>query len=34
MLKSKEFWIGVLAGYLLLVFLPSLNFRSRMGGSS
>ena len=30
MLKSKDFWIGILVGYLLVVFVPALNFRTRM----
>ena len=35
LLKQKDFWVGVLVGYLLLVFVPQLNFRSHMnkGGS-
>lgn len=32
MLKNKDFWMGVLVGYLLLTFVPSLNFRTKMGG--
>lgn len=31
MLKEKDFWVGVLVGYLLLVFVPSLNFRTHLG---
>lgn len=30
-LKDSRFWMGVLAGYLLVVFVPQLNFRSRLG---
>ncbi len=30
-LKDGRFWAGVLVGYLLLVFVPALNFRARMG---
>jgi hypothetical protein len=30
MIKDKTFWVGVLVGYLLLVFVPQLNFRSHM----
>jgi hypothetical protein len=26
-LKDTRFWIGVLAGYLLVVFVPQLNFK-------
>jgi hypothetical protein len=32
MLKNKNFWVGVLVGYLLVVFVPQVNFRARMGG--
>jgi hypothetical protein len=28
--KSKHFWGGVVAGYLLLVFVPSLNIRTML----
>jgi hypothetical protein len=27
-LKDARFWIGVLAGYLLVVFVPQVNFKS------
>jgi hypothetical protein len=27
-LKDGRFWVGVLAGYFLVVFLPSLSFKS------
>lgn len=30
-LKDHRFWVGLLAGYLLVVFVPKLNFRSKMG---
>lgn len=29
MLKNKDFWIGVMAGYLIVVFVPALNFRAK-----
>lgn len=32
MLKDKTFWLGVLIGYLIVVFVPAVNFRSRLGG--
>jgi len=32
MLKDHRFWVGVVAGYLLVVFVPKVNFRARMGG--
>ena len=28
MLRSKQFWAGVLVGYLLLVVFPQLNIRN------
>lgn len=28
--KDHRFWVGVLVGYLLIVFVPKLNFRSKM----
>jgi hypothetical protein len=28
MLRDSRFWIGVLAGYLLVVFVPQVNFRN------
>jgi hypothetical protein len=31
MLKNKDFWMGVLVGYLVVVFVPAVNFRSKMG---
>lgn len=31
MLKKKDFWVGVLIGYLLVVLVPAVNFRTRMG---
>ncbi len=31
-LKDARFWGGVLVGALLLMFVPALNVRSRMGG--
>lgn len=31
MLKNKDFWIGLLIGYLVVVFVPALNFRTKMG---
>jgi hypothetical protein len=34
MLKDKRFWCGVLVGYLLVCFVPQLNFRSHMTGGS
>ena len=34
MLKDKKFWIGVLVGYLVVVFVPQVNFRSHMTGGS
>jgi len=30
--KDTRFWLGVLVGYLLVVFVPSVNFRARLGG--
>lgn len=32
MVKDHKFWVGVLAGYLLVVFVPAVNFRTRLGG--
>lgn len=32
MLKDKRFWIGFLLGYALLVFMPSLNVMTKLGG--
>jgi hypothetical protein len=34
-LKDGRFWFGVLAGYLLVVFVPQLSIKSKMskGGS-
>lgn len=32
MLKNKDFWIGVLLGYLIVVFVPAVNFRTKMSG--
>jgi len=32
MLKNKHFWMGVVVGYLLVVFVPQVNFRTRLGG--
>jgi hypothetical protein len=34
MLKSKQFWVGVLIGYLVVVFVPQVNFRQHMQGGS
>jgi hypothetical protein len=34
MLRSKEFWTGVVIAYLLVIFFPALNFRNHMGGGS
>lgn len=34
MLKRKDFWVGVLIGYLLVVFVPQVNFRQHMSGPS
>jgi len=31
-LKDHRFWVGLLVGYLLVVFVPKLNFRSKMAG--
>ena len=34
-LRDGRFWVGVIVGYLLLVFVPQLNFRNmgkRSGG--
>ena len=31
-LKDGRFWAGVLAGYLLVVFVPQLSVKSRMSG--
>ena len=31
MLRSKDFWVGALLGYLLVVFFPAVNVRTRMG---
>lgn len=31
MLKNKDFWIGLVVGYALVVFVPSLNFRKKLG---
>lgn len=31
MLKQKDFWIGLLVGYLVVVFVPAVNFRTRLG---
>lgn len=31
-LKTKDFWIGFLIGYALVVFVPSLNFKNKFGG--
>jgi hypothetical protein len=28
MLKSRQFWLGVIVGYLILVVFPQLNVRS------
>lgn len=30
MLKKKDFWVGFLAAYLLVIFVPQVNFRSHM----
>lgn len=30
-LKDHRFWLGVLVGYLLVVFVPQVNFRARFG---
>lgn len=32
-LKDGRFWAGVLVGYLLLTFVPSLSIRSRIAGA-
>ena len=31
-LKDSRFWIGVLAGYLLLTFMPQLSIRGKVSG--
>jgi hypothetical protein len=31
-LKDSRFWIGVVTGYLLLMFLPQLSVRSKVAG--
>lgn len=28
-LKSKDFWLGVAVGYLIVVFVPAVNFRAK-----
>lgn len=33
-LKDGRFWMGVLVGYLLVVFVPQLSIKGRMGKSS
>ena len=33
-LRDGRFWFGVLAGYLLLSFVPALSIRGRMGSKS
>jgi hypothetical protein len=30
-LKDGRFWFGVLAGYLLVTFVPALSVKARMG---
>ena len=32
-LKSGTFWLGVLAGYLLLTFMPQLSVRGKVSGA-
>lgn len=34
MFKDKHFWAGVAIGYLLVVFVPAVNFRNHMKGQS
>jgi len=34
MFKRKDFWMGVLLGYLLVCFVPQVNFRQHMSGGS
>lgn len=31
-LKDGRFWAGVLVGYLLVVFMPALSVRGKVGG--
>lgn len=31
-LKDGRFWVGVLAGYLLLTFMPQLSIRGKVSG--
>lgn len=31
-LKDGRFWLGVLAGYLLLMFMPQLSIRGKVTG--
>ena len=33
-LKDSRFWFGVLAGYLLLTFMPQLSIRGRVSGKA
>ena len=33
-LKDARFWGGVVVGYLLCVFVPSLNMKGKLGGKS
>ena len=34
MLKDGRFWAGVVAGYLLLMFMPQLSIRGKMTGKA
>jgi hypothetical protein len=33
-LKDGRFWFGVLAGYLLVTFVPAVSFKAKMGKSA
>lgn len=33
-LKSKQFWMGFIVAYVLVCFVPALNFRSHMSKGS